>query len=324
MAGPWSVAVRSADPAEAHFVGARVYHDHRLDVLGDRDRFAMSLHAVRLGAVTVGWLSYGTEVRISSAEFGDSYQVNMLGGGSMQARSGDAEIVGTPELAMVYRADLPSSFRGWQSPYPLLGLRIERDALERELERLLARPVEGAIDFEPGLDVSAGHGADWRALALTLAAAAGNEQSLLRKPLVAQPLISGVLAGLLSCARHRFRTWLDAPAPLAGPAAVRRACAYIDEHAAQPLTVPEIAAHAGVSVRSLQAAFGRALGLSPSAFLRQVRLTRAHDALRATDPASATVADVAASWGFVHAGRFAAHYRRRFGVAPSATLRRGA
>jgi transcriptional regulator GlxA family with amidase domain len=130
------------------------------------------------------------------------------------------------------------------------------------------------------------------------------------------------LERLLS-ARHRFRDELDAPAAAAGPAAVRRARAFIDANADRPLTVADVADEAGVGVRALQQAFRRALGMSPTEYLRQVRLRAAHRDLLDADPAATTVADVAARWGWLHAGRFAARYRARYGVAPAATLRRG-
>jgi AraC-like DNA-binding protein len=49
------------------------------------------------------------------------------------------------------------------------------------------------------------------------------------------------------------------------------------------------------------------------------RLAAAH----LENPATVTISSVAARWGFVHPGRFAAAYRRRFGVSPSATVRGG-
>ncbi|MGR7000479.1 helix-turn-helix domain-containing protein [Yinghuangia aomiensis] len=50
-------------------------------------------------------------------------------------------------------------------------------------------------------------------------------------------------------------------------------------------------------------------------------LARAHDDLRGADPAATTVTEVSLRWGFAHQGRFAAAYRRRYGVPPSTTLR---
>jgi transcriptional regulator GlxA family with amidase domain len=57
------------------------------------------------------------------------------------------------------------------------------------------------------------------------------------------------------------------------------------------------------------------------AVLKSIRLERAHAELESPD-APASVTGVALKWGFVHLGRFAQDYRRRFGRLPSETLRR--
>jgi len=56
------------------------------------------------------------------------------------------------------------------------------------------------------------------------------------------------------------------------------------------------------------------------AYLRHVRLARAHHDLRHGDVH--TVAEAAHRWGFTHLGRFAVLYQARYGAAPSETLRR--
>lgn len=104
-------------------------------------------------------------------------------------------------------------------------------------------------------------------------------------------------------------------------AAVRRALAYIDDHAAEPITVADIAQAARMSVRGLQDAFRRSLDTTPTQQLRRARLDAAHRALTQADSDSAGVADIAHHWGFPHVGRFARYYRDEFGQAPSATLR---
>jgi len=110
----------------------------------------------------------------------------------------------------------------------------------------------------------------------------------------------------------------------AHPAALRRALAYIDDHADQPLTVARIAEAAHISVRALQYAFRRHLNRTPLAHLREVRLSHAHDELAAADPESgATVTDIAARWGFSHPGRFATLYRLSYDRSPRRTLHDG-
>lgn len=107
----------------------------------------------------------------------------------------------------------------------------------------------------------------------------------------------------------------------AHPVTLRRALAYIDDHADQPVTVADIAAAAHVSIRGLQYAFRRHLDTTPLAHLRRVRLAHAHHELMSADPDDgATVTQVAARWGFFHVGRFAALYRHTYGRTPQQTL----
>ncbi len=108
----------------------------------------------------------------------------------------------------------------------------------------------------------------------------------------------------------------------AHPATLRRAMAYIDEHAHTDVTVADIAAACHVTVRAVQLAFRRHVDITPMEYLRRVRLERAHRDLQAADPASHTVTAIAYRWGFLSSSRFAAHYRRVYGVSPSRTLRR--
>lgn len=105
-------------------------------------------------------------------------------------------------------------------------------------------------------------------------------------------------------------------------ATLRRAVAFIESHPDQPLTLADVARAAYVSTRAVQLAFRTHLDTTPMAYLRRVRLDRAHRDLVHADPAGTTVAAVAATWGFANLGRFASSYRATFAELPSETLRR--
>ncbi|APB00209.1 helix-turn-helix transcriptional regulator [Nocardia seriolae] len=106
------------------------------------------------------------------------------------------------------------------------------------------------------------------------------------------------------------------------PAVLRRATQFIEEHAAEPLTLAQIAAAARVTPRALQAGFRRHFDTTPVTYLRRIRLANAHRDLQAADPTTgATVEAIATRWGFTHPARFAAWYRQSYGLPPSRTLR---
>jgi AraC-like DNA-binding protein len=104
-------------------------------------------------------------------------------------------------------------------------------------------------------------------------------------------------------------------------ATLRRATTFVDDNAQRDISIADIAAAAHVTIRAVQLAFRRHLGTTPTAYLRQVRLSHAHRDLVAADPARQTVTAIACRWGFSSPSRFAVYYRRAYGVLPAHTLR---
>lgn len=105
------------------------------------------------------------------------------------------------------------------------------------------------------------------------------------------------------------------------PYFLKRADRYVNENVSGPVTIKELAKHCGVSWKTLEKAFGSFRGITPVAHVRNTRLDAARDALAGGE---ATVAEVAARFGFGSATTFALEYRKRFGVSPSRTMRRAA
>ncbi|MCU1405665.1 MAG: hypothetical protein JWQ43_1968 [Glaciihabitans sp.] len=100
-------------------------------------------------------------------------------------------------------------------------------------------------------------------------------------------------------------------------ARLRQAVEFIHANAHLPLTTTIIAEACDLSVRSLQESFQRDLTMSPTGYLRRIRLDRVRLELLANGPGS--VSAVARKWGFAHLGRFAAVYEERFGELPHQT-----
>lgn len=96
---------------------------------------------------------------------------------------------------------------------------------------------------------------------------------------------------------------------------------WIVAHADEPLAIEQIARKCGLGLRALEKNFLLHFSTTPTAFLRATRMDRAHQ--RLSDPASTkSVTDIALESGFLHLGRFATAYRKKFGESPSDTLRK--
>lgn len=157
----------------------------------------------------------------------------------------------------------------------------------------------------------------WNTLALVSRTVTDPEVS----PLLASEMSRLAAVALLQLYPYRSA---DLPPQLAAPrnARMRVAVEYVHANAHLPITSTTIAKAADLSLRALQEGFQRTFDLAPTAYLRQVRLDRAHDELTAADPATTSVAAVARTWGFAHLGRFSASYAARFGEYPRETLAR--
>ena len=107
------------------------------------------------------------------------------------------------------------------------------------------------------------------------------------------------------------------------PRGVRRALDAMRANVGHDWSVGELADAAGVSSRTLQRQFREFFGKAPRAALRDVRFESARRELLQGFP-DAKVVDVALRCGFPHCGRFSVEYRRRYGEAPSHTLKRQA
>ncbi len=107
----------------------------------------------------------------------------------------------------------------------------------------------------------------------------------------------------------------------ATPGAVRRAVAFIEANAHLDIGLSDMATAARVTPRALQIAFARHHDTGPWGCVTRIRLDRAHFDLLAADPDDdATVAAVAARWGFAKSANFAARYHDVYGVSPESTL----
>jgi AraC family ethanolamine operon transcriptional activator len=102
---------------------------------------------------------------------------------------------------------------------------------------------------------------------------------------------------------------------------VARVTAFLRSNLGEPVSVAELSRMAGVSERTLRAAFHDVIGVSPKRYAITERLHAAHRALCSADPGATTVTDVAMTFGFFELGRFAERYRHAFGEVPSHTLR---
>jgi AraC-like DNA-binding protein len=101
------------------------------------------------------------------------------------------------------------------------------------------------------------------------------------------------------------------------PRAVRRAQEFLDAHVDTRISLQDLAGVTGLPPSRLLRAFARAVGLSPHAYQRQVRLRHATTLIRG----GTSISEAAAAAGFADQAHFTRLFRRTMGIPPGAYQR---
>src|SRR5215468_6664864 len=198
-------------------------------------------------------------------------------------------------------------------------VRLDTERLEMQCARWLGHPLEEPLRFAVR-PFSSDLEEIWRRTLSYLRC--NGERILPLGPAAKSAFDEYLLTLLLHHHPHNYSDELAGDTSALVPGIVRRAERFMADNADTPITVSDVAAHLGVSLRTLQAGFRQWRNATPNAYLRQVRLQLVREELLRSAK-DANVTTVAMRHGFMHLGRFSAQYRATFGEGPSATLRRG-
>jgi AraC family ethanolamine operon transcriptional activator len=104
--------------------------------------------------------------------------------------------------------------------------------------------------------------------------------------------------------------------------AVQRAREYIHTNLTDPIRLSDLCKYARTQARALEYGFQEAIGASPIAYVRAMRLHRARRLLRSTAVRTRSISEIALDCGFWHLSQFAVDYKLLFAESPSVTYRR--
>lgn len=307
-----AIAAATEDLDEGTHLASTLLREHTLKLADSHAEYSVLENAV-FGSSTVNRVRFGTAVEIRTEPLDTDFLVGIPLAGQVDVQYGDRTHVGSRGDAYVVGPDFRMD----------AAIREDHDQL---ILRLAAHQVQD------------------------VAAQIGNvsPEALRRFPLLAGPLQPGLtrfLAGALELqsttegkARrsatieaiiieslllpHAEQLGLGQARALVGRAAlVRRVKDELLADESSPPALSQVAKRLGVSVRTIQIAFRSETGQTPTGWLREERLLRAHRQLLSNDPRSTTVTKVASDLGFFHMGDFGQQFKSRFGVSPSAVLR---
>lgn len=292
---------------------------HSFDLVGS-DVFRTRIRHAPLSAISLTATATTGRVRVTVGPSTSTYILWIVLRGATERRvAGHDSIHGSEEIVL-HSPDGVTDIRN-QGDFEDLGVTIDEKAVRSEVENQLGQAVNKSVKFASCLKMPAIAARMLRDHVIRICHALDGRLGLhARDSLRSRQMERSLIALLVSAHRHNYTRLLNrvsSPAPWQ----VRAAEDFIEAHADRPLTLGDLAALTGVSARTLEYGFRKHRGCGPMQFLRNVRYENSYAELQSPQPGE-TVSSIAAKWGFLHFGRFAAGYQQRFSESPSATLRR--
>ena len=118
-----------------------------------------------------------------------------------------------------------------------------------------------------------------------------------------------LLYNVMDCSKNIFRQMIQLRQPVKTD--IHR---VVEENYTSPISLDELAYLSGRSLSSFKREFQDIYGESPARWIREKRLSKAHEMLRSS---SLSVADVAYSLGFENPTHFSRIFKQQYGYAPS-------
>lgn len=318
---PGADALQTHDLEEARRWGVKVFCESSLFTTTAQQRLNARLFNRNVRGMGFGRIAYGGDVIIDPGRLDSFFLFQLPLSGRELIQVGSDLIYSTPTVGSVLNADRSVLVHHYEDTDKLI-VRVDRDVLERHCAQHLGHPLRQAIQFEQAMDLSTAGGMRWMSLMKWVYESLLSDTGGLESPMIAAQLEQMVVTMILSSQPNNYSGELLRDDRTVAPAFVKRIERFIEEHAAEALTMADLAEHAGVSSRSIFNGFRRYRNTSPMCYLKEVRMQRVHEELRRLSSTDTTVTAVAFRWGFSHLGHFTTDYKKRFGESPSQTLLR--
>lgn len=291
---------------------AKLLCPHDLHFTTPRERCDASLSHMSVGDLSLIRLRYGSEVAVIPEPSSGFVMVQFVLSGSIRVEHAGG-VIDCPANNGLVLESLDQRRLHWSADCEQIIIPLQRATLARASESLTGKPVPARFAFNPIFHFDSPSGFSLVTLARYLmslpASRPGGRTPVgaLAREMLAHHLLLG----------HLDQDKIELPSS-AVPYHVHRAEAFMRQHLVEDINLDRIAAHAGVSARTLSGAFRRFRGTGPIEWLRNMRLDVARIALQQAEAAS--VVDASRRAGFHHPGRFSYLYQDRFGEPPHVTL----
>ena len=310
------VRIHTADLDVARERTSTTFSQVEVQFAGESD-LDFHLDIARSPRLTLARMGYGDAATAFGPPMECCYHVNLPMAGAVTAEQNGARRTftgGAAGIAFQPRAPLKVKLSAGSWQYHL---KLPKTLLDAHAAKLVGLPPSEDIEFDLTFDVTSAQGEALTATIEFLYGECCRPGGLATIPKACHEIESALMTQLLTTVPSQLTKALQREPTHLRRAKIREVIEYVDTHPENEITTADLAVMVDLSPRALQAGFRDLVGMSPTAYLRGVRLDRAHLELIS----GASVTEVATRWGFYHLSRFADQYRSRFGALPSETAR---
>jgi AraC-like DNA-binding protein len=287
-------------------------------------------HSAGVSPIRVRAASCG-KVALSTFSFGSNVDIEPKGlEGAILVTTAVRGRAGMAVGGQIFGAAAGSTFISQEEDRPVflydpdtevLKLRFERRRMEEACMKMYDCLPRAPLHFDSVMALPQA-AQRWQALLRFVVASVNAADELEPNPLATSSTEELLMLTLLSIQTHNYDASRGARVRTVSPRQFRLAVDYIHEHLDTDITLTDIAAAAGCSIRSLARTFQHAGDASPMQYLQQQRLQRIRSELVRAQSANKNIAEIAYRWGCRHLGEFNRKYRECFGETPSETRQR--
>jgi len=300
-------------------VAASSFVPHKLKrIRGKNDFHFVHSHAF-LDDISLCYTSYGNELVVAPEPMGEFYLVQIPLHGNINICSNNETSCLDGMTSSIISPMNHNRFH-WSEDAGVISIKIERHALEHQLQGLIQSDVNSAIEFELEMKTADPVYRNWNIEVIRLMQHFQNtndselvslegwfEQKLMEILLVSHP--------------NNYSNFLTQDNFKAPPKCVGIAIEYINEHFTEKISLATLSSLTGVTSRTLHNGFKRYRDITPMDYLLETRLKNAKKRLLNVKNDS-SVTDIAQEVGFTHLGRFSQQFYQKFGELPSDLLKR--
>jgi AraC-like DNA-binding protein len=309
----------SCDPSETEQHVITALGKHELTVLPATGSFHAVGNLATVANSKIAYLQYDVPIRLR-ARVRRSYLFLAILEGHARVRVDDEEL----ELACGQAAIIgPNRTLGLDTLDHASALvwKVAHDTLEHEAELLTGGEVSEPVRFDAHVQLDAGKGPSLLRAIRFVTAEMQDINGVAHSRPVQDILEQMLLRALLDAQPSQLSDALKCRNSGEAPRCVLRVERYISGHLEEEIKVADLIKASGVSGRTMFSAFRKCRGVSPMAYLRNLRMQQVRRDLMRSEPAM-RVTEILMRRGITQFGRFAAAYKKAYGEYPSETLKR--